>query len=164
GVAAISDTMRGNKILHEGLDTTKLYKLVNSPQMRDVNPVPFTGNAFLDSPVEGVSSGAKKIPSMVATTAGEGNLNRVVFDTHMKDIYGQLGLTDAKYIADSLHIRRAAKELGLAPGEAQEQIWGTVLALKSLLGEGLSPEEVSEQFGDQHVGAVTKDYAQIILN
>ena len=164
GVAAISDTHENGKVIHEGLDTTKLTKLVNSPQMRDVNPVPFTGNAFLDSPVEGVSSGAKKIPSMVATTAGEGNLQRVVFDTHMKDVYGQLGLTDAKYIADSIHLRRAAKEMGLQPGEAQEQIWGTVLALKSLLKEGLSPEEVAEQFGDEHVGAVSKDYAQVILN
>ena len=185
GVAAISDTHNTTdkpyKVLdkkgkptgevippggtiNQGLDTTKMTKLVNSPQMRDVNPVPFTGNAFLDSPVEGVSSGAKKIPSMVATTAGTGNLNRVVFDTHMKDIYGQAGLTDAKYIADSIHIREAAKAMGLSAGEAQEQIWGTVLALKGLLGEGLSPEDAAEQFGDEHVAGVAKDYAQVILN
>ena len=163
GVAAISDTHAGDKVTHEGLDTTKLFKLVNSPQMRDENPEPFTGNAFLDSPVYGTTSGAKKIPSMVATTTGEGNLNRVVFDTHMKDLYAQNDLTDARYIADSIHMRRAARELGLKAGEGQEQVWGAVLGLKELLGKGTTPEEAAQGLDDPVVHGIGKDYAAVIL-
>lgn len=162
-VAAISDTHEGGKVTHEGLDTTKLFKLVNSPQMREVDPEPFTGNAFLDSPVYGTSPGSKKIPSMVATTAGEGNLNRVVFDTHMRDLYAQNGLTDARYIADSIHMRRAARELGLKAGEGQEQVWGAVLGLKELLGKGTTPEEAAAGLDDPTIHQIGKDYAAVIL-
>lgn len=165
GVAAISDTIKDGKVVNEGLDTTKMYKLVNSPQFRDVAPEPFHGHAFVGSPAEGVSPGAKKIPSMLATVANEGNLSRVVFDTHMKDLYGQNGLTDAKYIADSVHIRQAAKEMGIEAGEAQEQMWGTVLGLKYLMGrEGMSPAQAAKMFGNETLATIGKDYAQIMLD
>jgi hypothetical protein len=163
GVAAISDTIKNGKTVNEGLDTTKFWKLVNSPQFRDVSPEPFHGNAFVGSPAEGVSPGAKKIPSMLATTANKGNLNRVVFDTHMKDLYGQNGLTDAKYIADSIHIRQAAKQLGLKAGEGQEQMWGTVLGLKQLMKEGLAPGKAARALNGGIIGAIGKDYAQVML-
>ena len=164
GVAAISDTIKNGKVVNEGLDTTKFWKLVNSPQFRENAPEPFHGQAFVGSPAEGVSPGAKKIPSMLATVANKGNLNRVVFDTHMKDMYGQNGLTDAKYIADSVHIRQAAQEMGLKAGEAQEQMWGTVLGLKSLMRGGMSPAEAARAFGSEHLAAIGKDYAQIMLD
>ena len=53
GNAAISDTLGKNgKILNQGLDTTKLYNLINSPQMRDISPEPFHGkNSIRKIPV-----------------------------------------------------------------------------------------------------------------
>jgi len=143
-----------------GLDTQKLFKLVNSPQLKE--GAPFTGEAFMRSPVAGVSPGAKKIPSMVATTAGRGNLKRVVFDTHMKDLYGINELTDAQYLAASIHIRQTGEALGYAAGEAQEQMWGTVLGLKELMGKGLSPRQAAQSFTKQAIAAVSKDYARVI--
>ena len=166
GNAAISDTLdaKGN-LIHKGLDTSKLYNLINSPQMRDVNPEPFHGSIYdpnTPSPVAGVSSGARKIPSMAATVAGKGNLNRLVLDAHMLDFYGENGWTDNKYIAHSVDLREAAKELGLSGGEGQEQIWGTVLGIKRLLREGVPTSEIPSELTNDVVKSIGKDYADII--
>lgn len=181
GVAAISDTINNtgkvfrviNKqtgevlrrvppggTIYEGLDTTKLWKLVNSPQLKE--GLPFTSEAFVRSPVAGTSPGSQKIPSMVGTTAGKGNLDRVVFDTHMKDLYGLNDLTDAQYIAASIHIREAGAMMGLTAGEAQEQMWGTVLGLKSLFDRGMNPKQAAAKYGRDVLASIGKDYAEII--
>jgi hypothetical protein len=165
GNAAISDTTRGGKLIHAGLDTTKLYNLINSPQMRDVNPEPFHGSIYdpnNPSPIAGVTNGARKIPSMGATVAGEGNLNRLVLDAHMLDFYGINKWTDNKYIAHSIHLRKAAAELGLKGGEGQEQIWGTVLGIKKLLNEGVPAKEIPDELSNDTIESIGKDYAQII--
>src|SRR5208282_1239320 len=171
GVAAISDThgvgKNRGKVIHEGLDTTKLFNLVNSPQMADVNPTPFHGNIYdpnSPSPIAGVTNGARKIPSMGATVAGEGNLNRLVLDAHMLDFYGANKWTDNKYIAHSIHLRQAAQELGLSGGEAQEQIWGTVLGIKQLLREGVPVSEIPDELNNDVIKGIGKDYAEVIQN
>jgi predicted GNAT family acetyltransferase len=165
GNAAISDTIKNGKVINKGLDTTKLHSLINSPQMRDVNPEPFHGGIFNPnnpSPIAGVSNGARKIPSMGATVAGEGNLNRLVLDAHMLDFYGENGWTDNKYIAHSIHLRQAAEELGLKAGEGQEQIWGTVLGIKKLLREGVPTSDIPHELTNDVVNSIGKDYADII--
>jgi hypothetical protein len=148
-----------------GLDTTKLFKLVNSPEMRQIDPTPMHGDIFdpdRPSPIYGTTSGARKIPSMGATVAGEGNLRRLVLDTHMLDYFGEKGWTDNKYLAFSAHLRQAAKELGLLPGEGQEQLWGTVLGIKQLLYEGLLDKDIPAELTDDVINGIGKDYAQII--
>lgn len=169
--AAVTDTHYGKntkkagQVKKEGLDTTKLFRLVNSPEMRQIDPTPFHGDIFdpnRPSPIYGTTSGARKIPSMGATVAGEGNLNRLVLDTHMLDYFGEKKWTDNKYLAFSAHIRQAARELGLQPGEGQEQIWGTVLGIKKLLYEGLPDSEVPDELTNDLIEGIGKDYAQII--
>jgi hypothetical protein len=147
----------GNRIF---LDTKKLYQLFNSPQFKE--GAPFTGEAFVRSPVPGSSPGSQKIPSMVAGTAGTGNWMHVVFDTHMRHLYGLLDLTDAQYIAASIHIGEAGAELGLRPMEAQEQMWGTVLGLKSLMKEGMTPRQAAAAFGKGTLQQIGKDYAEVV--
>jgi hypothetical protein len=160
GVVPEAERVEGSKIAN--LDTQKMWQLVNSPEFQ--GKVPFHGNAFVGSPIEGLSPGSQKLPSMVATTAGTGNLKRVVFDTHMKDLYGINKLTDAQYIAASMHIREIGASMGLEAGEAQEQMWGTVLALKNLMGKGLSPKAAAAAYSKDILAATNKDYAQIILD
>jgi predicted GNAT family acetyltransferase len=168
GNAAISDTLdKKGKVKHEGLDTTKLFNLVNSPEMKGERP--FSGNAFDEgskNPLMGTTEGARKIPSMGATVAGKGNLNRLVLDAHMRDFYG-LSTTHgpaAQYIADSVHLRQAAKALGLKGGEGQEQLWGTVLGLKTLIKEGLTNPEVSGKLNADVINKIGKDYAEVMAN
>lgn len=144
------------------LDTNQLYKLVNSPQFQQ--GAPFHGEAWMRSPVPGKGSGAKKIPSMAATVAGEGNLGRLVLDTHMGHLYGLNKLNDADYLAMSVHMRQAAEAIDLAGGEGQEQSWGTVIALKKLLKQGMTPQQAAKAFGPDVVGSIGKDYAQTILD
>ena len=71
GNAAISDTLGKNgKIVSKGLDTTKLFNLVNSPEMRGERP--FSGDVFREdakNPLMGSTEGARKIPSMGASVA-----------------------------------------------------------------------------------------------
>ena len=168
GNAAISDTLTTKgKIKSAGLDTTKLFNLVNSPEMRGERP--FSGDVFSESnknPLMGTTEGARKIPSMGATVAGEGNLNRLVIDAHIRDFYGHKasGGPAAQYIADSVHLRQAAKALGLKGGEGQEQLWGTVLGLKSLLKEGLTPANASGKLNADVINKIGKDYAEVIAN
>jgi len=99
---------------------------------------------------------------MAATVAGKGNLNRLVLDAHMLDFYGENGWTDNKYIAHSAHLRAVAKEMGLTGGEAQEQIWGTVLGLKKLMREGRSPAQAASSLSGETINSIGKDYADII--
>ena len=169
GNAAISDTLgKKGKILSKGMDTTKLFNLVNSPEMKGERP--FSGNAFADdtarNPLAGTTEGARKIPSMGATVAGKGNLNRLVIDAHIRDFYGHAnsGGPAAQYIADSVHLRQAAEALGLKGGEGQEQLWGTVLGLKTLLKEGLTPEEAGGKLNADVINRIGKDYAEVIAN
>lgn len=167
GIAAVSDTHKRGKVTNEGVDTTKLFQLVNSPQMRDFNPEPFHGAIFdpeNPSPIAGVTPGAHKLTSMMATVGGEGNFNRLVLDTHMLDFYGANKWTDNRYIAHSIHMRQAAKELGLTPAEAQEQIWGTVLGIKQLLYEGVPADEVPDELTSDVIKGIGKDYAEVIQN
>lgn len=169
--AAVTDThwpknsKKAGQVKREGLDTTKLFRLVNSPEMKQIDPSPWHGNVFdpnQPSPIYGVTTGARKIPSMGATVAGEGNLNRLVLDTHMLDYFGEKKWTDNRYLAFSAHIRQAARELGLQPGEGQEQIWGTVLGIKKLLYEGLPDSEIPAELTNNLIEGIGKDYAQII--
>lgn len=162
GNAALSDTIDKNgKVINKGIDTTKILNLVNSPEMRGEKP--FTGEVFGGTnPLRGVTPGAIKIPSMGATTAGKGNLNRLVLDAHGLDFYGQNGWTDATYIAHSIHMRHAAEALGLKGGEGQEQQWGVILGLKELLKEGMTPEEAAKGITDNFILQKGKDYAKII--
>ena len=156
---------KAGQVKKEGLDTTKLFRLVNSPQMKQIDPTPFHGDIFdpnRPSPIYGVTTGARKIPSMGATVAGEGNLNRLVLDTHMLDYFGEKKWTDNKYLAFSAHIRQAARELGLQPGEGQEQIWGTVLGIKQLMYQGLPDSEIPDELTNDLIEGIGKDYAQII--
>jgi ADP-ribosyltransferase-like protein len=168
GNAAISDTRtKKGKLVTPGLDTTKLFNLVNSPEMKGERP--FSGQVFSEeqkNPLMGTKEGARKIPSMGATVAGKGNLNRLVIDAHIRDFYGhkQAGGPAAQYIADSVHLRQAAKALGLKGGEGQEQLWGTVLGLKTLLKEGLTPEEASGKLNADVINQIGKDYAEVIAN
>lgn len=167
GNAAISDTLgRRGKILKEGIDTSKIYNLVNSPEMRGEKP--FTGDVFRDdpkNPLMGKGEGYRKVPSMGALVAGKGNLNRLVIDTHIADFYGQSGKSTAgRYIADSAHLRQAAKALGLKAAEGQEQLWGTVLGLKTLLKQGLTPEDVGGKLNADVINRIGKDYAEVIAN
>lgn len=168
GNAAISDTLgKKGKILSPGLDTTKLYTLVNSPEMKGERE--FHNDVFSDdtkkNPLMGTTIGARKIPSMGATVAGKGNLNRLVIDTHIRDFYGQKSQGPAaQYIADSIHLRQAAKSLGLKGGEGQEQLWGTVLGLKTLLREGLTPPEAAGKLDSDVINQIGKDYAEVIAN
>lgn len=167
GNAAISDTLgKRGKIIHEGIDTSKLLNLVNSPEMRGERP--FAGDVFNDdakNPLMGKGEGYRKVPSMGATVAGKGNLNRLVIDTHIADFYGQdVKGTAARYIADSAHMRQAAEALGLKGGEGQEQLWGTVLGLKTLLKEGLTPEEAGGKLNSEVINKIGKDYAEVIAN
>jgi hypothetical protein len=158
-------TKEGKKERAHGLDTTKLFRLINSPEMRQIDPSPWHGNIFdpeHPSPIYGTSSGAHKIPSMGATVAGAGNLMRLVLDTHMLDYFGEKGWTDNKYIAFSAHLRQAAKELGLLPGEGQEQIWGTVLGIKKLLKKGVPDKDIPTELTNNVVDSIGKDYAEII--
>ena len=168
GNAAISDTLDKNgKILSEGLDTSKLFKLVNSPEMRGERP--FSNEAFNEKTPNALvakTEGARKIPSMGATVAGKGNLNRLVIDAHIRDFYGRTnsGGPAAQYIADSVHLRQAAEALGLKGGEGQEQLWGTVLGLKQLLKTGLTPEEAAGKLNSDVINQIGKDYAEVIAN
>jgi len=168
GNAAMSDTRdRRGKLLKEGTDTSKLFNLVNSPEMKGERP--FHSDVFSDdtkrNPLMGKGEGYRKVPSMGATVAGKGNLNRLVIDTHMRDFYGQPSKGPAaQYIADSVHLRQAAKALGLQGGEGQEQLWGTVLGLKTLLKEGLTPEEASGKLSAAVINKIGKDYAEVIAN
>ena len=131
---------------------------------------PFTGDVFSDearrNPLMGSTEGARKIPSMGATVAGKGNLNRLVIDAHIRDFYGHPsgGGPAAQYIADSAHLRQAAEALGLKGGEGQEQLWGTVLGLKTLLKEGLTNEQASGKLNSDTINKIGKDYADIIAN
>jgi predicted GNAT family acetyltransferase len=169
GNAAISDTLdkKGN-IKSKGLDTSKLYTLVNSPEMKGEKP--FGNDVFSDdtakNPLMGSTEGARKIPSMGATVAGKGNLNRLVIDAHIRDFYGRTnsGGPAAQYIADSAHLRKAAEALGLKGGEGQEQLWGTVLGLKTLLKEGLTPSEAASKLTGDVIHKIGKDYAEVIAN
>jgi GNAT superfamily N-acetyltransferase len=167
GNAAIADKLgRRGKVVSEGIDTSKLFNLVNSPEMRGEKP--FTGDVFSDdpkNPLMGSTAGARKIPSMGATVAGAGNLNRLVIDTHIRDFYGQPPKGSApNYIADSVHLRQAAEALGLKGGEGQEQLWGTVLGLKTLLKQGLTPEEAGSKLDADTIKKIGKDYAEVIAN
>lgn len=168
GNAAISDTLnKKGKIVSKGIDTNKLFGLVNSPEMRGERP--FSGDVFHDdpkNPLMGPTEGARKIPSMGATVAGIGNLNRLVIDAHIRDFYGRTstGGPAAQYIADSAHLRQAAEDLGLKGGEGQEQLWGTVLGLKQLLKQGLTPEEASGKLNSDVINQIGKDYAEVIAN
>lgn len=168
GNAAISDKLDKNgKILSEGLDTSKLFKLVNSPEMRGERP--FSNEAFNEKTPNALvakTEGARKIPSMGATVAGKGNLNRLVIDAHIRDFYGRTnsGGPAAQYIADSVHLRQAAEALGLKGGEGQEQLWGTVLGLKQLLKTGLTPEEAAGKLNSDVINQIGKDYAEVIAN
>jgi len=169
GNAAISDTLdKKGKVVSPGLDTEKLFRLINSPEMRGERP--FTGDVFSDeqrrNPLMGSTEGARKIPSMGATVAGKGNLNRLVIDAHIRDFYGHPGGGGpaAQYIADSAHLRQAAEALGLKGGEGQEQLWGTVLGLKTLLKEGLTNEQASGKLNSDTINKIGKDYADIIAN
>jgi hypothetical protein len=142
------------------LDTGKLWNLVNSPQFK--KGAPMTGEAFLRSPVAG-TPGARKIPSMVGGTAGAGNWMRIVFDTHMRDLFGfARPLGDAAYIAVSIHIREVAQAMGKKGMQGQEQMWGVVLGLKSLLAEGMKPGEAAQAFGKGVMQKVGKDYAKVV--
>lgn len=163
-IRSISKIIKANRGISgtRGLDSQKFFKLVNSPQFQEGEA--FHGQAFVGSPVPGVSSGAKKIPSMVATTAGKGNLRRIVFDTHMRSVYGLNGLTDSQYLAASIHIRQVAEGMELQGGEAQEQMWGTVLGLKQLMKSGLGPRQAAQAYGKDVLAGIGKDYAQIILD
>lgn len=143
------------------LDTNQLVKLVNSPQFQE--GAPFHGQAWVESPVPG-KAGAKKIPSMVGTTAGKGNLARVVLDTHMLHLYGLNDMSDAQYLAMSVHMREVAESIGLAGGEGQEQAWGTIIALKKLMKEGMTPAQAAQAFTKDVVASIGKDYAQTILD
>jgi predicted GNAT family acetyltransferase len=168
GNAAISDTLdKKGRILSPGLDTTKMFNLVNSPEMKGERP--FSGDVFNEdqkNPLMGTTEGARKIPSMGATVAGKGNLNRLVIDAHIRDFYGHKssGGPAAQYIADSAHLRQAAEALGLKGGEGQEQLWGTVLGLKTLLKEGLTPEEAGKKLNADVINKIGKDYAEVISN
>ena len=103
---------------------------------------------------------------MGASVAGKGNLNRLVIDAHIRDFYGHKssGGPAAQYIADSVHLRQSAEALGLKGGEGQEQLWGTVLALKYLLKEGLTPEAAGGKLSADIINSIGKDYAEVILN
>jgi Nicotianamine synthase protein len=168
GNAAISDTRdKKGKLITPGLDTNKLFNLVNSPEMRGERP--FNGDVFREdakNPLMGSTEGARKIPSMGATVAGKGNLQRLVIDAHIRDFYGHTntGGPAAQYIADSVHLRQAAKDLGLKGGEGQEQLWGTVLGLKTLLKEGLTPEAAGSKLDAKLINSIGKDYAEVIIN
>jgi predicted GNAT family acetyltransferase len=168
GNAAISDTVnKKGKVVSAGLDTTKIFNLVNSPEMKGERP--FDGDVFNDdekNPLMGTTEGARKIPSMGATVAGTGNLNRLVIDAHIRDFYGRAthGGPAAQYIADSAHLRQAAEALGLKGGEGQEQLWGTVLGLKTLLKEGLTPAQAGSKLNADVINGVGKDYAEVIAN
>ena len=168
GNGAISDTRtKSGKIKSEGLDTSKLFNLVNSPEMRGEKP--FHGEVFNEenpNALKNKSEGARKLPSMGATVAGEGNLNRLVIDAHMRDFYGHTATSGpaAQYIADSVHLRQAAQALGLKGGEGQEQLWGTVLGLKSLLKEGLTPAGAAGKLNSDVINKIGKDYAEVIAN
>jgi hypothetical protein len=141
---------------------------VNSPEMKGERP--FHGDVFSDdtqrNPLMGPTEGARKIPSMGATVAGKGNLNRLVIDAHIRDFYGRSthGGPAAQYIADSAHLRQAAEALGLKGGEGQEQLWGTVLGLKTLLKEGLTPSEAASKLSGDVINNIGKDYAEVIAN
>jgi hypothetical protein len=168
GNASMSDTRTASgKIKAEGLDTSKLYNLVNSPEMKGQKP--FHGEIFNEENPHALANkgeGARKLPSMGATVAGKGNLNRLVIDAHIRDFYGHKnsGGPAAQYIADSVHLRQAAKALGLKGGEGQEQLWGTVLGLKTLLKEGLIPEEAAGKLDGDVINSIGKDYAEVIAN
>jgi ribosomal protein S18 acetylase RimI-like enzyme len=169
GNAAISDTLdKKGKVKSPGIDTNKLFLLVNSPEMKGERP--FHGEVFSDdtqrNPLMGTTEGARKIPSMGATVAGKGNLNRLVIDAHIRDFYGRSthGGPAAQYIADSAHLRQAAESLGLKGGEGQEQLWGTVLGLKTLLKEGLTPSEAASKLTGDVINKIGKDYAEVIAN
>lgn len=169
GNAAISDTLnKKGKVVAKGLDTNKLFNLINSPEMRGEKP--FGGDVYGEdetkNPLMGPTQGARKIPSMGATVAGKGNLNRLVIDAHIRDFYGRqaTGGPAAQYIADSAHLRQAAGALGLKGGEGQEQLWGTVLGLKTLLKQGLTPEEASGKLNSDVINTIGKDYAEVIAN
>ena len=167
GNAAMSDT-RGprGRLITEGMDTSKLFNLVNSPEMKGERP--FHNDVFSEgrrNPLMGKGEGYRKVPSMGATVAGKGNLNRIVLDSHIRDFYGQPPKGPAaQYIADSVHLRQAAKALGLKGGEGQEQLWGTVLGLKTLLKQGLTPEEAGGTLSADTIRQIGKDYAEVIAN
>jgi len=167
GNAAISDTLNNRgKVVSEGVDTSKLLGLVNSPEMRGERP--FTNDVFSEgkrNPLMGLDQRARKIPSMGATVAGKGNLNRLVIDAHIRDFYGHNSSTSAaQYIADSAHLRQAAEKLGLKGGQGQEQLWGTVLGLKTLLKEGLTPADAGGTLDADTINRIGKDYAEVIAN
>lgn len=169
GNAAISDTLgKKGKIESPGLDTTKLWQLVNSPEMKGERP--FHGDVFADdtnpNALKNSGEGARKLPSMGATVAGKGNLNRLVIDAHIRDFYGYSanGGPAAQYLANSVHLREAAKALGLKGGEGQEQLWGTVLGLKQLLKAGLTPEQAGDKLDPAVIRGIGKDYAEVIAN
>lgn len=167
-VASINRIIKANHGLSglTGLDTRKIHSLVNSPQFRE--GAPFTSDAWLKSPVAGTSPGTLKIPSMVGTSAGPGgrgpeNLMRTVIDRHILDLYGKKGLTDAQYLAISVHLRQAAEMLGLAGRDGQGQGWGTVLGLKVLREQGMTPKQAAQAYSKDVLAGVGKDYAQTIL-
>jgi hypothetical protein len=176
GNAAISDsTNRKTGEPSPGLDTSALWKLVNSPEMRGTKP--FNGNIWSEtSPIEASGDEARKLPSMVATTAG-GNLMNAVIDSIMGRFFGRnkapikeggtgglLPRTQQKYLADTVFLSRAGSEMNIPTGEAQEQIWGTTQAFLAHLKNGLTPEAAADKImkeGTYHAG---KDYADILLN
>jgi GNAT superfamily N-acetyltransferase len=168
GNAAMSDTYnKRGKLTNQGTDTTKIFNLVNSPEMKGERP--FGGDVFREdakNPLMGTTEGARKVPSMGATVAGAGNLNRLVIDSHIRDFFGRnsTGGPAAQYIADSAHLRQAAKMLGLKGGEGQEQLWGTVLGLKTLLKEGLTPADAAGTLNAEVINNIGKDYAEVIAN
>lgn len=137
-----------------GLDTRKLFQLVNSPAGKGEAPFP---NELIGHPLAGKSSGAMKIPSMAATVAQKGNLRRLVLDTHINDFFGKAKLTNNEYLAVSMYMREVAKKIGYAPGEGQESMWGTVLGLKELKGDlsGLN---------DKFILSLGKSYVEEMLN
>ena len=161
----MSDTLNSKgKVTHENLDTTELWRLVNSPEMRGEKP--FSGNIWSDtSPIEAKGAAARKLPSMLATTAG-GDLNNAVVDAIMSRFMGkkQRPSTEAKYLADSVFLRGVGDTMKLPTGEAQEQIWTTTQAFLSHIKEGLTPEQAADKIIHEGTYSTGKDYADIILN
>ena len=167
GNAAMSDTLnKKGKVLHENLDTTELWRLVNSPEMKGEKP--FHGNIWSEtSPIEASGAASRKLPSMAATTAG-GNLSNAVIDAIMGRFFGRvkpnlMPATEAKYLADTVFLRGVGDHLGIPTGEAQEQIWGTTQAFLGYLKKGLTPAEATAKILEEGTYHAGKDYADILL-
>ena len=165
GNAAMSDTLnKKGKVTHENLDTTELWRLVNSPEMRGEKP--FSGNIWSEtSPIEAKGAQARKLPSMLATTAG-GDLSNAVIDTILSRFMGKKSLpaTEAKYLADTVFLRGVGDTMNLPTGEAQEQIWTTTQSFLTHIKNGLTPEQAADKIIHEGTYSTGKDYADIILN